>query len=206
MLAGQHLALASAGFVPCAAAEGDFNTSQASPPAVPGEKPFPARRKGVRPCAPAEEAAPVQGDTRRGTHTGSHRCSGTGRAPLLSAGASPRCSPALKPSLVPSWHCPGTGMSPVPGGGTARGQSPPPALPPRLCPKLGGHGAGPAGLCKGTLGTAERLPRKTPRAGREQPVSSPGTGQACSLVSLPRGEHAGSRVTAPLSARSPKAP
>lgn len=51
----------------------------------------------------------------------------------------------------------------------------------------------PAGLCKGSLGTAERLPRKTPCAGREQPVSSPGTGQSCSLLSLPRGEHAGSR-------------
>lgn len=86
----------------------DFNTSQASLPAVPGENSSPASRKRVKaallppptPCA-LQRRQPRLG----GVTTG-------GKMPQLSAGTSPHCSPAGKPSLIPSPRCPSTGMSP----------------------------------------------------------------------------------------------
>lgn len=60
----------------------------------------------------------------------------------------------------------------------------------------GGRWASLAGLRKGTAGKALFLPRKTPCALREQPVSSRGTGQSCSPASLPQREHPWSGVTA----------
>lgn len=62
------------------------------------------------------------------------------------------------------------------------------------CP--GGRWASLAGLCKGTLDKALFLPRKTPCALRERPVSSWGTGQSCSLLPLLQCEHLGSWVMA----------
>lgn len=62
------------------------------------------------------------------------------------------------------------------------------------CP--GGRWASLAGLCKGTLDKALFLPRKTPCALRERSVSSWGTGQSCSRVSLLQCEHLGSWVMA----------
>lgn len=108
----------------------------------------------------------MEGDTPGGifgTRTGSHGCSGAGKAPLLSAGTSPRCGPPWKSSLVPSTpgglQCPGTGLTRechqllmlALAGDTTQ----PPH--PRVC-------RSPAGLCRGTLGTAECVPRKTPCA------------------------------------------
>lgn len=111
------------------------------------------------------------------------------------------CTTPGSRGLALPWHGSGTGMPLAPGAGTARGHQ---AATHPHCTHGSvpsswhrGRGASPAGLCKGTLGTAERLPRKTPCAAREQPVSCQGTGQSCSLVSLPRREHAGSGVTAP---------
>lgn len=60
----------------------------------------------------------------------------------------------------------------------------------------GGRPASLAGLCKGAAGKALFLPRKTPCAVRERPVSSQGNWSVLFPVSLPQREHPPRKVTA----------
>lgn len=189
---------------------GDLNTPHVSLPAVPGgTRPSQPAGKGSEHCClvPSHVLMPWGGGSpdAGGTHGESPLLrdwqSGTARCwhlPTLRPLSHPPCA---QPPGAAGLHCPGTGLArefhlllvlALPGDThphCTHGSVP--------SSWHRGRGASPAGLCKGTLGTAERLPRKTPCAAREQPVSCQGTGQSCSLVSLPRREHAGSGVTAP---------